>query len=153
MHGRVSTSVHEQTPTLRQQFFRVLETAEENDRLSRFVDLCLIALISASVIAVILESMPSLEKRYGEEFLLFEIVTVAVFSVEYLLRLWTAVESQECQGMSPWRARLRYVTSFHAIVDLLAILPFYLLVFGIFGHFDMRFLRAVRLLRVLKLTR
>ena len=153
MHGRVSTSVHEQAPTLRQQFFRVLETAEENDRLSRFVDLCLIALISASVVAVILESMPSLEKRYGEEFLLFEIVTVAVFSVEYLLRLWTAVESQECQGMSPWRARLRYVTSFHAIVDLLAILPFYLLVFGIFGHFDMRFLRAVRLLRVLKLTR
>ena len=153
MHGSVSTSVHEQAPTLRQQFFRMLETAQENDRASRFVDLCLIALISASVIAVILESMPSLERRYGEEFSLFEIVTVAVFSVEYLLRIWTAVEYQESQGLSPWQARLRYVTSFHAIIDLLAILPFYLLAFGVFGNVDMRFLRAVRLLRVLKLTR
>jgi len=153
VHGSVSTSVEEQASTLRQQFFRMLETAQENDRASRFVDLCLIALISASVIAVILESMPSLERHYGEEFSLFEILTVAIFSVEYLLRIWTAVESEESQGLSPWQARLRYMRSFHAIIDLLAILPFYLLTFGVFGHFDMRFLRAVRLLRVLKLTR
>ena len=153
MHGRASTSVREQAPSLRQHIFRMLETAGENDRPSRFVDLCLIALISASVIAVILESMPSLERRYGEEFLLFEVVTVAIFSVEYLLRIWTAVEFEEHRGLSPWQARLRYVTSFHAVIDLLAILPFYLLVFGVFGHVDMRFLRAVRLLRVLKLTR
>ncbi len=153
MHGRVSTSVRERAPTLRQQVFRMLETAQENDRLSRFVDLCLIALISASVVAVILESMPSLEARYSEAFSLFEICTVAVFSIEYLLRIWTAVEFDVTRGMPSWQARLRYMTSFHAIIDLLAILPFYLLVFGVFGNVDMRFLRAVRLLRVLKLTR
>ncbi|MDJ0749192.1 MAG: ion transporter [Woeseiaceae bacterium] len=153
MHGRVSTSVNEHAPTMRQQVFRMLETARENDRKSRFVDLCLIVLISASVVAVILESMPSIEARYGEAFSLFEIVTVAVFSVEYLLRIWTAVEFDTSRGLSPWQARLRYMMSFHAIIDLLAILPFYLLLFGAFGNVDMRFLRAVRLLRVLKLTR
>ena len=153
MHGRVSTSVSEQAPTLRKQVFRMLETAQDNDRPSRFVDLCLIALISASVIAVILESMPSMEKRYSEEFALFEVITVAVFSVEYLLRLWTAVEFDASEGLKPFQARLRYMTSFHAVIDLLAILPFYLLAFGLFGSVDMRFLRAVRLLRVLKLTR
>ena len=131
----------------------MLETAQENDRMSRFVDLCLIILISASVVAVILESMPSLEARYSEAFSLFEVCTVAVFSVEYLLRIWTAVEFDASKGMSAWQARLRYMTSFHAIVDLLAILPFYLLVLGVFSDVDMRFLRAVRLLRVLKLTR
>ncbi len=153
MHGRVSTSVNEQAPTLRKHVFRMLETAQDDDRLSRFVDLCLIALISASVIAVILESMPALEKRYGEEFALFEVLTVAVFSVEYLLRVWTAVEFDVSEGLTPMQARLRYMTSFHAVIDLLAILPFYLLAFGLFGSIDMRFLRAVRLLRVLKLTR
>ncbi|MDJ0709948.1 MAG: ion transporter [Woeseiaceae bacterium] len=149
----MSTSAGEQAPTLRKQVFRMLETAQENDRLSRFVDLCLIALISASVLAVILESMPSMEKRYSEEFSLFEIFTVAVFSIEYLLRIWSAVEFEESAGLTALQARLKYMTSFHAIVDLLAILPFYLLAFGVFGNVDMRFLRAVRLLRVLKLTR
>ncbi len=153
MHGRVSTSVNEHAPTMRQHVFRMLETAREDDRKSRFVDLCLIALISSSVAAVILESMPSVEARYGDAFSLFEVFTVAVFSVEYLLRIWTAVEFDARRGLSPWQARLRYMASFHAIIDLLAILPFYLLLFGAFGNVDMRFLRAVRLLRVLKLTR
>jgi voltage-gated potassium channel len=153
VHGPLSTPVSERPLTLRKNIIRLLETAQENDRQSRFVDLCLIALISASVIAVILESMPQLELRFGEEFSLFEVCTVAVFTVEYLLRLWATVDSEENLGMTPLQARIRYVTSFHAIIDLLAILPFYLLTFGVFGSVDMRFLRAVRLLRVLKLTR
>ena len=81
---------------MRQQVFRLLETAREDDRTSRFVDLCLIALISASVAAVILESMPSIEARYGEALSLFEIFTVVVFSIEYLLRVWSAVEFDAC---------------------------------------------------------
>jgi len=138
---------------MRRSVFRALETAQEGERLSRYVDICLIVLISASVIAVILESMPSIDARYGEALNLFEVVTVGIFSVEYLLRLWCSVEFDGNAGKSPVQARLAYMTSFHALVDLLAILPFYLLMFGTFGSIDMRFLRAVRLLRVLKLTR
>ncbi|NNC76742.1 MAG: ion transporter [Woeseiaceae bacterium] len=139
--------------TLRQFVFRILETAKDDDRVSRFVDICLISMIAASVIAVILESVPAIERKYGSQLYWFEVLTIAVFSVEYLLRVWSAVEHQDRKNDNPVWARIRYVFSFHAIIDLLAILPFYLLTFGLFGTVDMRFLRAFRLLRVLKLTR
>ena len=80
---------------------------------------------------------------------------VPVFLVEYVLRLWSSVESDSFRapGGSASGARLRYFVSFHAVIDLLAILPFFLMTFGVFGSADMRFLRAIPLLRVLKLTR
>lgn len=139
--------------SLRNAVFRALETAQDNDRASRIVDICLIALISASVLAVVLESVSSIEARYSEVLTLFEAFTVAAFSVEYLLRLWSSVEHCPRTLRRPVITRIQYAISFHAIVDLLAILPYYLLLFGVFGGIDMRFLRAVRLLRVLKLTR
>ena len=133
--------------------FRLLETATDDDTASRVVDIGLVALIGASVIAVVLESMQSFEARYSAELYWFEIFTISVFSIEYLLRVWSCVESDGIDRNEPVRSRLRFMFSFHAIIDLLAILPFYLLAFGLFGNLDMRFLRAVRLMRVLKLTR
>lgn len=154
MHGTVTTSSDAGGgATLRSQVFRVLDTAGTGDWLSRTVDFFLIGMILASVAAVILESMPGIEARYGNGLYLFEAITVAIFTVEYVLRIWGAVEDEATAGMTPLQARLRYVVSFYAIIDLLAILPFYLLLIGGFGAVDMRFLRAVRLLRVLKLTR
>jgi len=140
---------------LRSLVHRALETAAPGDRLSLAVDALLVTLILASVIAVILESMPGLSARYGDFFYWFEAVTVAVFSVEYLLRVWSCVEGEvrRIRGLRALAARLRYLVSFHAVVDLLAILPFFLVSFGLVGSADMRFLRTVRLLRVLKLTR
>lgn len=155
MHGSATTTtkVSDPSPTLRRRVHHLLETANEEEGFSKAVDIFLIALIAGSVLAVILESLPSVEARYAEAFSLFEVITVGVFSVEYLLRIWASVEGEWSFERTPFRARLRYMTSFHAVIDLIAILPFYLLVFGIFGNVDMRFLRAVRLLRVLKLTR
>ncbi len=138
---------------MRKTVFRVLETAQDNDVVSRVIDICLVTLIAASVIAVVLESVPAFEARYGAALMLFENVTVTAFSIEYLLRLWSSVEATPATLQRPVAARLRYALSFHAVIDLLAILPFYLLAFGVFGNVDMRFLRAIRLLRVLKLTR
>lgn len=139
--------------TLRNTVFRVLETAKDNDAASRIADISLIVLIAASVVAVILESVPTIESRYGAELYWFEVFTISVFTAEYFLRLWSSVESEEYRLANPILTRLRYMFSFHAIIDLLAILPFYLMTFGLFSAVDMRFLRAVRLLRVLKLTR
>ncbi len=139
--------------SLRSTVFRVLETAQEDDHPSRFVDIFLIILIAASVLAVVLESVPSFATRYDRALTIFEAFTVAAFSIEYILRLWSSVEADPTTAKHPVLSRLRYAVSFHAIIDLLAILPFYLLVFGLFSGLDMRFLRAIRLLRVLKLTR
>ncbi len=155
MHGSASTtsSVEVAAPTLRNSVFHALETAKDENLLSRVVDYLLIGLILASVLAVILESIPSFDAKYATPLSLFEIVTVFIFTVEYLLRLWSSVERDAKSGRSAFQARLRYMTSFHAIIDILAILPFYLMALGTWGTLDMRFLRAVRLLRVLKLTR
>ncbi|MDX1515259.1 MAG: ion transporter [Woeseiaceae bacterium] len=139
--------------SLRHNVFRVLDTAKDNDLASRIVDISLITLIAASVLAVVLESVTSIEQRFNAQLYWFEVFTISVFTVEYILRVWSSVEDPELRKLGPVRARLRHVVSFHAIIDLLAILPFYLLTFGLFGSVDMRFLRAVRLLRVLKLTR
>lgn len=137
----------------RRTVYRILETAQDDDLGSKIVDIVLIAFILASVLAVVMESIPAFETRYATQFWLFEVVTVAVFSVEYLLRVWSAVEETEGHLKRPFMARLRYVFSFYALIDLLAILPFFLLTMGLLSGFDMRFLRAIRLLRVLKLTR
>lgn len=155
MHRPMTTTAAKPEPTTsaRSRMFQILETAQENDKTSRIVDIVLVTLISLSVIAVVLESVPSFELRFGSELAIFEAITVAAFSVEYLLRVWCSVEDESVSAARPLASRLRYMVSFHAIIDLLAILPFYLLMFGAFGSLDMRFLRAVRLLRVLKLTR
>ena len=141
--------------TLRRAVFFALDTARSGDIWSRTVDIVLVVLIAASVVAVVLESIDSLEVRFAAFFYWFEVFTVAVFSIEYLLRVWSSVEGdpEGVEERGPWPVRLRFMLSFHALVDLLAILPFYLLTFGLVASPDMRFLRTIRLLRVLKLTR
>lgn len=155
MHGSAptTTKVRSHAPTHRERVFKALEIANDDAGISKAVDLFLVALISASVIAVILESIASFEAKYAEALSVFEVITVAVFTVEYVLRIWSSVEADRSPGTTSFQARLQYVFSFHAIIDFVAILPFYLLMFGAFGNIDMRFLRAIRLLRVLKLTR
>ncbi len=138
---------------MRRTLFRLLNPACGDDRASRFVDMLLVSLIGCSVLAVILESIPAVERAWGAGLYWFEVFTISVFSVEYLLRVWSSVEEFDLAEQQPIASRLRFMVSFHAIIDLLAILPFYLLTFGILGNVDMRFLRAFRLLRVLKLTR
>lgn len=133
--------------------FNALETHEDQNAFGRFVDYSLILLISASVLAVVLESIEPFQAAFGDALYWFEVFTVSVFSIEYILRIWSCVENKAFEGQSGFRIRLRFMVSFHAVIDLLAILPFYLLALGLFGTLDMRFLRAIRLLRVLKLTR
>ncbi len=153
-----ATTVVMPTPrerSLREIVFNALETARAGDRLSKVIDIFLISLISLSIIAVVLESVPSVEMRYADVFFWLEVVTVSVFTVEYVLRVWSCVESgsRSTKSGSAILLRLRFMLSPIALIDLVAILPFYLLIFGTFGNIDMRFLRAVRLLRILKLTR
>ena len=151
--GRAIAGTERQS-SLRAHVFRLLENARDGDVASRVVDLFLVTLITVSLIAVVLESIPLFERRYEALFYWIEVVTVSVFTVEYVLRVWSAVEdpvyATDGIGILP---RLRFIVSANALIDLVAILPFYLFTLGLFGSVDMRFLRAVRLLRILKLTR
>ncbi|MGI9500897.1 MAG: ion transporter [Geminicoccaceae bacterium] len=144
--------------TPRRICYLVLAPAEPNNEaehrrviwLSRMVDAFLITLIVLNVVAVILESVPDIEARFAAWFFRFELLSVTIFTIEYLIRIWSAVEASEEAGKRPWRARLRHALQPLSLADLLAILPFYL---GGLLNIDLRMLRALRLLRVLKLSR
>jgi voltage-gated potassium channel len=113
------------------------------------VDLGLISLITLNLAATILESVPEIQAAWAEEFFWIEVISVIVFTIEYVLRVTCAVELPDLEGKSPLMARLRYMARPMALMDLLAVLPFYL---SAFVAIDLRLLRLLRLLRVLKLT-
>lgn len=108
----------------------------------------MIVLILATVASVALETVPLLWQHYQDWFVTFEVVSLAIFTVEYLARVWVSVERDNGGTVAPWRSRLHYMVSPLALVDLAAILPFYLI-----AGADLRFLRIFRLLRLLKLVR
>ncbi len=105
-------------------------------------------LIVANLFALVFEQIPAIFDQYHLLFHYFDLVSVAVFSVEYILRFYLAPEDEEFKKHK--FARGRYVISPFAIIDLLAILPFFL---QAFIAIDLRFLRSLRLLRILKLFR
>ena len=139
----------------RQRTYELLEIASSGDKVSRFVDIALIILILLSVIAIVLESVQIINDAYHKYFYWFEVVSVSAFTLEYVLRIWSCVDNPNglAKGYSNFKLRIRYGASFSAVIDLLAILPFYFMMFGVFGNADMRFLRSFRLLRIFKLTR
>lgn len=121
-----------------------------NDPWVKAVDWFLIVMIALNVMAVVLESIEHLSIAHGPAFHAFDLFSVAVFSIEYLLRLWTAVELNDKRFHHPVLGRLRWMVSPMALIDLLAVLPFYL---GMFVEMDLRAIRVLRVLRVFKLGR
>jgi len=134
----------------RSRVFEILEVGRPNDSTSRLVDHALVILIIVSVAAIVLESVDALATRYRAEFDWLQLISVFIFTGEYLLRVWSSPSSDEARFQKPVMGRFCYMLTPMALVDLLAILPFYL---GMFFTLDLRFLRIVRLLRLLKLAR
>lgn len=135
---------------LRRTVYHMLGGEGHDDPWVKAVDTFLIVLIVLNVVAVVLESMEHLAIAHGPVFHAFDLFSVAVFSVEYLLRLWTAVEIRDPRFHHPLWGRLRWMVSPMAIVDLAAVMPFYL---GAMLDADLRAIRALRVLRVFKLGR
>lgn len=131
----------------RKRVSEILGLAKSEDKLSRAFDIFLITLILLNVGAVVLQSVGEVYAAAPWAFDAFEIFSVVIFSLEYLGRVWTAVENP--RFAKPVLGRIRYAFTPMAIIDLLAILPFYLQIMG--G--DMRFLRAFRAFRVLRIIK
>jgi len=111
----------------------------------------ILILIVLNIIAIMLESYPNLEDQYRFYFDLFELLSIAIFTIEYFLRIWVA--DLKYPGMSPGMARYSFIFSVHGIIDLLAILPFYIPLFITTDWRFLRILRLTRIIRVLKLNR
>ncbi len=122
----------------------------KNDWLSRSIHVLLVALVVASVGAVILQSVPEYDENYDKFFQFIENISVSIFTLEFALRLWTAPEHTPYASQSALRARISFMKSGGAIIDLVSVLPFYL---SIFVSTDLRVLLLLRLLRFFKLAR
>jgi len=129
----------------------ILYAFNNADALTHRVDIALIWLISLNVVAVILESVASIEAEFHLVFHYFDVFSVMIFTVEYIARVWSAIDNPwKPDHAHPVKGRVRYMLTWFAIIDVIAIAPFYLSMF--FGA-DLRILRALRLLRIFKLTR
>lgn len=126
---------------LRDELYTIIFGTET--RAGKRFDIILLVLILLSTLAVMLESISELREDYGVWFTLAEYIFTAVFTVEYILRLWTA------------RKPMGYVLSFYGVVDLLSVLPTYLALVITSSQYLMiiRIFRLMRVFRVLKIAR
>jgi len=135
---------------LKWKVYNLIRDDDENNLASNIFDGCIIFLIITNVILVLLDTfdMPSLYQSVSSK---IELISVIIFTIEYLLRVWTATYIYP--NDNPALARLRYACSFMAIIDLLAVLPFYIPFIIPVDLRILRVLRMVRLLRIFKFNR
>ena len=134
--------------TLRQKVDALMNDTPTSGRLHHQLDLVFILFIITSVVAVFLETIPDVHDPLRLEFYYFDTVAIAVFTVEFLLRVYAAPEQDPHER--GFFARLSFIKKPTSIIDLVAILPYYLqFLFAV----DLRFIRILRVLRILKLTR
>jgi len=136
---------------LRRRVYLVLEGGPAHGLLGALVETFLIVLIIANVVAFTLQSVPSIRQPYWLDLEVFEVFSVAVFTIEYALRLWVSIEDPLMREKGRWAGRMTAALKPTMMIDFLAVAPVYFTVF--FPFLDFRFLRMVRLLRLLKIAR
>lgn len=135
---------------LRHELYRLLESQTAGGSLRRWVDTALIGLILCNAALVLVDEAVPPGSAWTPWLWGFEHASVALFTIEYLCRVWISVEHDAFHHLPPWRARLQYLVSGVGVIDLLAILPYYV---GALALVDLRYLRLLRLFRLLKLSR
>jgi voltage-gated potassium channel len=135
---------------LRRRVYLILEQGPVGDGLGTVIDRLLVALIVINLVAVALESVPKYGAHYALAFDVIEFFSLIVFTVEYGLRLWCAVEHGPFRHLAAVRARLIYALSAAGIVDLAAVLPFW---FAMLLPGDLRLLLVFRIVRFFKIAR
>lgn len=116
---------------MKKQLWHILE--DNTTKKGRYFDYFIQSLIFLSIVSFSLDTLPSLSINLRQFLDGFEIFSIIIFSVEYLLRVYVS------------KKPLKYIFSFYGLIDIIAILPFYLNTF-----IDLRFLRAFRVFRVFR---
>ncbi|GHV89498.1 hypothetical protein AGMMS50268_00010 [Spirochaetia bacterium] len=128
---------------IRYRSYEIIENTRDNDLIGTVVNKVIIVLICLNIISIIAESFENLNSNVLFILRIFEYLSVTVFTLEYLVRLWTAPD----RFPATKHPYLIYIFSPMAILDMLAIAPFYL---PMLIHFDLRFMRVLRLFRLLR---
>jgi len=130
---------------LKARTFDILQGNRSSGRAAKAFAALVIALIVLSVVSMMLETFNGLPPALLTAIGIFDVISVVVFSIEYLLRVWTG--DLLFPKASHFKGKLCYIFSFMALIDLLAVLPFYI---PFIISMDLRVLRTFRLLRILR---
>jgi voltage-gated potassium channel len=139
--------LHNLKRTAQNRIWDIVEVAKPGDKASRGFDIVILSLIALNVIASILCTVASIGKQFGVFFHWFEVVSVLVFSVEYLTRVISCTSDKKYSHSI--LGRLRFMITPMALIDLFAILPFYLSFFMI----DLRAIRILRMIRIFRVAK
>lgn len=144
---RKRTDTMKRIAHVRRRLYEVLNAVVEGDKASRAFGAFIVLLIAMNIVAIVLESVQRIGQRWQAFLDIFELVSVIIFSVEYVLRLWSC--TAEAKYSSPVLGRLRFALRPMIVIDLLAVGPFYLPFVGV----DLRFVRALRLFRLFRVVK
>jgi voltage-gated potassium channel len=133
---------------LRRKIYFLFDADHKSNLSERLINYFISILILLNVISIILDSVPRIQDEYGKYLEGFEHFVVFIFTIEYIIRLWTIVEDKKYSGKY---GRFKYIFSAMALVDIISILPYYL--HAVFNFSFIRILRLLRLIRVFKLER
>ena len=133
---------------LKDHLYNLVNEDHKESKVSRYVNLFITLLILLNVLAIILESFSSIRDVYEVRLYQFEVFSVSVFTIEYILRLITANLKYPDKNLP--RSIFVFIFSPVGLIDLFAILPFYL---PLFFAMDLRFIRILRLLRVMRILK
>jgi voltage-gated potassium channel len=134
----------------RHRAYQILEHGPVGDRATRITSGLIIVLVVVNVLAVVLESVPRYVAALGRLFEAIELVSLVVFTLEYLVRIWAAPEHAAYRDLKPRQARLRCATSIDGVIDLVSVLPFWL---AFVVPSELRIILLFRIVRFLKLAR
>lgn len=134
----------------KKRIFDIIQIGNNRDKISRGFDIFIMVMILCNLFLAIYETFES-SVQYLSILNVVELVTVIVFTIEYILRVWTS-DYLYSDIDSRWKAALRYIFSFSGIVDLLSFLPYYLPVFFPAGIVAFRMFRVIRILRLFRVN-
>jgi voltage-gated potassium channel len=138
------------TTAVRRRLYEILDHGGIGDRTAAKVGRLIVLLIVINLVAVTLESVPALHAKYGALFTAVEFLSLVVFTIEYGLRAWGAPEHPAYRHSSARAARWDFIRSPLGLIDLVAVMPFWL-AFAL--PTDLRVLLVLRMVRFLKLAR
>ncbi len=150
MTGAAVTATLSARHHARRRLYLILDQSAEVGGASAFVDWVLIGVIVTTLVSTVMQSVPAVAAAYNRTFEAVEYTATAIFSLEYVLRLWVAAEHPPWQRVGAARAALRWSISASGLIDLAAVLPFW---FSFLVSTDFRIILVLRLIRFFKLGR
>lgn len=131
----------------KQKIWEIINADKNDNKRSKYFDTFILTLILLNTLAVIISTISNIEKKYGFVLYIFEIISISIFTIEYLLRIFFCTQDKKYKN--PILGRIKFALTPMALIDLISIIPFYLPFFS----YDLRFIRIFRIFRIIRVLK